>query len=362
MKITSIFFLFLLINFSFLHCMNDKQNNQINDTDLQQIIQHANQSSLHVVDLVKKQIQDNDKSLTLENIKSSLHLERNDINKIFLQNIENNNVRKLMLSLGADINTCDKSGNNCLWYTHKPEILEQLIDDGADINTLNNKKFTPLHNLLLVPDKIFIPAIKTLLTKNANPNTPMPIFTSALHRVIKDPTNEVSFEIAELLCQFGAYTHITDDAGETPLTLAITRGSIALVKLLLENGAQADQQTQYNQYPLHLAIPEHFFNNLCVAKPTIVTLLLQHNANPNRLYRCSKLLPIHIAIKNKQFEVVKILAIAGAKTHYPDNNGYTCYTLACKAGCPDDILELLQAKQPEEDDSQEEANSTCSIQ
>ena len=374
----------LLLSFSLTHCMNETEqtNNIINDAGLQQIIKHVNNSSLSIVNIVKKHAQQKNKSLTSENIKSLLLLEPKDINAIFLANVENDNIRQLMLSIGADINTCDNNGSNCLWYTQKPELLNQLIDNGADVNTLSHNKNTCLNNLLYFPDEQSLPAIKVLLEKNANPNIKMCPYTSPLHRIVQDSKNKVSFEVAELLCKYKAHINIQNDLGETPLTIGISQGSIAFVKLFLEHGGKADEPNKFNEYPLHLAIPEHAHHNSHII-PTIVTLLLQYGANPNRPYRAGKCMPLHVAIKNHLYDIIQILVNGGAELHHCNIHGYTPYQLAQQNKYPSDILALLRTTNtltdspkkhtPEiyndvfelaianEDDSQEEA-STCFLQ
>ncbi|WP_219471604.1 ankyrin repeat domain-containing protein, partial [Nonomuraea rhizosphaerae] len=61
-------------------------------------------------------------------------------------------------------------------------------------------------------------------------------------------------ETAERLIEAGADVDVTNDDGDTPLTLAARRGGLGVVRLLLDNGADAQKYDGDGDGPLEIAI------------------------------------------------------------------------------------------------------------
>jgi cytochrome c len=107
------------------------------------------------------------------------------------------------------------------------------------------------------------------------------------------------------------------DGGGTPLYFAVKRGHLAAAKLLIERGAKVNVGSRYWGYLLTIATAN--------ARVDLLTLLLEHGANPNSTFDGESVL--HVAVKYGCLACVKSLVEAGA-----DVNALTYGT--CGIGTP----------------------------
>lgn len=107
--------------------------------------------------------------------------------------------------------------------------------------------------------------------------------------------------VVALLIEYGVDLEAKDEAGETPLSLAVGSGAVELVRLLLESGARATND----------------------GRPGIERTLL------------------HRAIKGGHTDIVRILAAAGADLLAQDSGGITPLQEAIKSGDTGAVLTLL---------------------
>lgn len=122
-----------------------------------------------------------------------------------------------LLNYGADPNARDASGNTALHQAASQgatKVIEILLAHKADINAANNNGYVPL-----------LGAISSL--KNGS---------SSL----------------EVLVNNGANVNVESDRGETPLSKAIWRGDVDVVKLLIAHGANVNPN-KHGVSPLYLA-------------------------------------------------------------------------------------------------------------
>lgn len=99
--------------------------------------------------------------------------------------------------------------------------------------------------------------------------------------------------------------------GMLPLPLAIIRGHEAVVKLLLNMGADPNRGTEKGLTPLHFAVLHR--------KSNVVKMLLEEGADPNK-ENDYDVKPIQWAADTCQTEMVRLLLDAGAD---PDSIKYT---------------------------------------
>lgn len=88
--------------------------------------------------------------------------------------------------------------------------------------------------------------------------------------------------------------HSLDEYQQAPLHCATSVGSYECVKLLLMHKAPVNATTATGYTALHMAVEQ----------PQIVDLLLQYDANPNKLTYIDELAPIHLATKFEALETV----------------------------------------------------------
>jgi len=176
--------------------------------------------------------------------------------------------------------------------------LERLVrtKEGADErDTSRDGKGRPL--LLTAVEAGHAPVVARLLDLRADVHATRPNGQGVMTGV-SAPAGDTSELAAMLLAARAAPSESATD-GSRPLHHAVTRGSQALVELLLRHGDQADGQNAAGQEPLHKAA---FFGRTRVA-----ALLLEHRA-ALRTVDSDGRLPFHRAADEGNVEVVKLLA------------------------------------------------------
>lgn len=322
-------------------------SNILSDQDLQCIVTHINTAHLNVINLIKKSAEKENTPFTARGLSSLLQLSQEEINDIFLNSISSHQpIFNVMLEMGADINTQNKNGENCLFYTSNPKILNRLIAQGANVHCRNTFNETPLihhcyFNLKPKLLSIFLEAgadPDSVQNQNAQP---------LLYRAIK----QNCIPSVKLLCD-----HKADVNGnlrkytKNPLMLSLIRIrepiNYEIVEILLRAGAIADchddfkDKNDYYRYALHHVTgwPE-----LKIFNKKLILLLLEHGANPNRPYPFTegKDYPLHQAVIFKHLVVITALLKHGAHTDYRNQKGLTPLELAKSTHCSEDIITLL---------------------
>jgi len=139
---------------------------------------------------------------------------------------------------------------------------------------------------------------------------------------------------ARALIDSGAQLDVFDKHGHTPLALAVARNEVALVRLLLENGADANAtRSSAGDSPLHFAAQQRHGDCL--------QLLLQYGVDVEQRdqYRHTAL---HFAALNGFVEVAQLLIDAGADLAALDINGNTPEQVALDEG-EEEVAELLRS-------------------
>ena len=216
------------------------------------------------------------------------------------------------------------------------ETVKFLLANGADINERDKNGCTPLLSALTA-DKENKAMIALLVANKANVNArDIPTGITPLMCAV----NGQQLDIVKLLLQNNADARAAGNKGKTkgvtPLSIAVTLGQTEIVRLLLVNKADANSvdNDDSDMTPLNNAVADGNIN--------ITRLLVSYGANINRK-DIDGLTALHLAAAAGKVEIVKVLlqnntADINAKT----NKGYTPLRIAMNNGYSD-VIELIRA-------------------
>lgn len=166
-----------------------------------------------------------------------------------IEAIEKNDVEFVKNNIGKfDPNQKGQYGFHLLHravYLGHLEIIELLIDNGADIDILDEDHFTPLHSTIGGNEDNWFYVIELLIKKGANVNSFMSwrdfdetqSKESILITAIKE---EVWIEVIKLLLENGADVNFVDNNGDRAINYAYDRNITEVLDLLKQYGAEYD--------------------------------------------------------------------------------------------------------------------------
>ncbi|KAL6819003.1 ankyrin repeat-containing domain protein [Trichoderma camerunense] len=249
---------------------------------------------------------------------------------------------QLLLENGADKEATDLEGRTPLYQALADgtiEVATLLIDEGANVATAAKDGRTPLHMALSLGAKGFSIAKRLLQSDSSKAkdyakakakDEATPLHIAAEH----GPS-----EAIELLRKLGANVNALDDFGQTPLLISIYKKKWDIAELLIKGGADVDADKREGYAPLlgavaggsdrivqlllkakvdvdavdedgysslHLAVSQHELN--------ILQQLLKAGANIDAVSEAGNQTPLHMAVRNKYRDIVKILLEKGAST------------------------------------------------
>ncbi|XP_075223019.1 uncharacterized protein LOC142325317 [Lycorma delicatula] len=172
------------------------------------------------------------------------------------------------------------------------DVLQDLIKKGRNVNIIDNRGWTPLHEAALL-DHI---------------------------------------ECIKILLEAGARVNATTHQGETPLFIACKNKNLESVKLLLNwDNNIVNFSNNESVTPLHIACAEH-----CVP---VAKLLIENDALINAEDN-SGITPLHEAVMSKDVEICKLLIENGANLSTREYDGNLAFHFACMIGNTE-LLEML---------------------
>lgn len=172
-----------------------------------------------------------------------------------------------MLSSGANPNQKNSLGQTPLLYASyfgHAEVVKLLLEAGAAVNARVGNGPNPL---ILSSNKGHLEVVKLLIFAGANVEVVQEDGGTALIEATQKPGN---IEIVKLLVQKGANVNAIKKDGATPLVLAATTGDTAVMKVLLDHGAQPNVRFM-GLTPLYFAVHEDHVE--------AAQLLLNHGAD-----------------------------------------------------------------------------------
>ncbi|CAD5124042.1 DgyrCDS12350 [Dimorphilus gyrociliatus] len=161
------------------------------------------------------------------------------------------------------------------------DILEYLIENGANINIEAKNKVTPLH--------------------------------------VASKCNKLESVI--ILLDNGANMEVITTDKLTPLHCASRSGQVAIVEKLLERGAEVNAKSKSKLTPLHMASQGNHYD--------CARLLIYHKA-PVEDVAIDYLTALHVASHCGSYETAKLLLSCNCKVDPRARNGFTPLHIACK--------------------------------
>ncbi|XP_067894057.1 2-5A-dependent ribonuclease-like isoform X2 [Heterodontus francisci] len=144
-------------------------------------------------------------------------------------------VKILLDEMCADVNALDNLGKTVLIHAlakDKQAIVETLLDHGADVNTMDNNRNTPL-SIALTRSPLNTCVVELLLKYKPNLNIPDNNGKTPLILAV-----EKSSEVVKLLLEDESIEiNAQDNSGRTALLAAVENKDASLTKLLCERGA-----------------------------------------------------------------------------------------------------------------------------
>jgi ankyrin repeat protein len=245
---------------------------------------------------------------------------------------------RLFLDKGADVNVRLSSGwpdrpnsgptplyNACMRADKDIEILELLIDGGADLNAKcysdHADGWTPLYFTCLDGN---MKAVELLIAKGAKTNVLSESGNAPIH-VVTNP------EIAKVLIDNGANIYFKNKEGFVPLYNAVKGGHVDVATLLIDKGAYVSVTNKQGVSLLHEAAIRN--------QKEFIELLIAQGANVNVKDKDGNTALHHMARGNK--DMVLFLISRGADIDVINKAGMTPLQQAEISG-QDDIADLLR--------------------
>ena len=211
------------------------------------------------------------------------------------------------------------------------EVARVLLKYGADTETRDIHRYSPLE---WSSARGHVEVIRVLLENYADVNFLDEEKWTALH--LLPQREEVAVAVARVLLQNGIDANVKKANNETPLHMAESGG---LVRLLLESGADPNARDCNNRTPLHKAMTRTW------ESVDAAQVLLENGADVNAR-DAENQTPLHVASKGGYFDGVRLLLQHGTDIHLQDDYGRTPFEkVAASASEPESEPEFVTTYQ-----------------
>ena len=191
-------------------------------------------------------------------------------------------------------------------------------------------------------------AVATLLQHHVDVNARQPDGATALHWA----AHWDELEVAETLVRAGALVDAANAYGVTPLSLACTNGSAAMIEMLLQAGA--DPNGRANGQPALMVAAN-------TGRVDAARALLAHGADVNATEPLKSQTALMWAVAEGHTDVVRLLIGHGANVHARSDSGFTPLMFAAREEHGLDVARLLIASGANVHDTALDGNSVLLV-
>jgi ankyrin repeat protein len=130
-------------------------------------------------------------------------------------------------------------------YRH---LVEFLLDNGADMSSINTKGFTPIEVAMMRDHRSIV---KLLVAKGAEVSIHIAVYLGEVDQVSYFIESGVHVDaMVKLLVAEGADVGAKDKWGWTPLDSAAEAGHVEIAELLIDKGADVNSRSNFGKTPL----------------------------------------------------------------------------------------------------------------
>ena len=237
----------------------------------------------------------------------------------------------VLLKAGSDTNIADVHGYSCLMRAVNgdcsKEVLQALIDHGADVNATNKHSRTAL---MLASEKRQVDAIHVPLKAGSDTNIADVRGYTCLMRAVN---GDYSKELLETIIDHGADVNATDKDNCTALMLACTNRHVGAIHVLLKAGSDTNIADVRGYTCLMNAVDGD-------CSEEMLETLIDHGAGVNATDKHSRTALIW-ACTRKHVDAIYVLLKAGSDTNIADENGVTCLMFAVDGDCSSEVLQAI---------------------